>query len=345
MLLLAIWLIQTDKLVRGEKVYWWSFAGWMVLWTNIHGEYISGLLVLISYLGGWLWDYLFHREEADPTIGKQLGLAFVASLAVTLLNPISLRAWTTVTTWLGNDYLMEKTQETIPPNFLNSEFYILLAMIGFSIFILAVHRTKLHTGQAIMLAGFTIMVLTSARNVHIYGIIAPFVLAAPLVGIMSPSAIGKIEENIQLTENKLKGTLFPFIIIVAAIIMINTTNLGHSLRFSPSVFPTEAAEWSISHPQQGNMFNPFDWGGDLSFTILPDNKVFIDSQGDVYGEAFIREYEQVITLAPGWQNVLDKYHVSWAIVPRVWTLATALTGEGWSEIYRDDTSVIMRRNE
>ena len=91
------------------------------------------------------------------------------------------------------------------------------------------------------------------------------------------------------------------------------------------------------------MFNPFDWGGYISFTLWPEYRVFIDSQGDVYGEAFIREYEQVITLKPGWQDVLDTYHVDWAMVPSRWPLANALAYDGWDEIYADNTAIILRR--
>jgi hypothetical protein len=93
------------------------------------------------------------------------------------------------------------------------------------------------------------------------------------------------------------------------------------------------------------MFNPFDWGGYISLMLWPEKKVFIDSQGDVYGEAFIREYEQVISLWPGWQTILDKYHVDWALVPRVWSLAQALADNGWYEVYADQTAIILRRSE
>jgi len=103
-------------------------------------------------------------------------------------------------------------------------------------------------------------------------------------------------------------------------------------------------EWLKAHPQAGEMFNPFDWGGYLSLE-LPEKKVFIDSQGDVYGEVFIRKYEQVITLAPGWQGILDEYQVRWALVNADWPLAGALAAEGWQEVYRDGTAVILVQGE
>src|SRR5688572_14826112 len=116
MLLFAIWLVWTDRLARGEKVRWWYFPALMLLWNNIHGEYIAGFLVTGAYLAGWAWDYLFRREKAPLETGKRLGLAAGLSLLVTILNPVSLRAWSTVTSWLDNKYLMSHTEETNPPD-------------------------------------------------------------------------------------------------------------------------------------------------------------------------------------------------------------------------------------
>jgi hypothetical protein len=345
MLLLAIWVVLTDKLARGENVRWWVFPALMLLWNNIHGEYISGILVTISYLAGWLWDFIAGDKKPASDTGKKLGLALGTSVLVSILNPISLRAWTTVTSWMGNQYLMEKTQETAPPDFLNNDFYILLAMLGLSLFVLGVKRGAIASGQVILLAGFTLMVLTSARNVHIYGIAAPFVLAAPMAEVLNFSFLKKLEERIKSVETPLRGFVYPVTVVLLGVILLNFTKVGTTQRFSPSYFPVRAVEWLKSNPQEGNMFNPFDWGGYISFTAWPENRVFIDSQGDVYGEAFIREYERVANLDDGWESVLDKYDVAWALVPTDWKLAGDLLDEGWSEVYRDATALILVKGQ
>ena len=93
------------------------------------------------------------------------------------------------------------------------------------------------------------------------------------------------------------------------------------------------------------MFNSFNWGGYLSFHLWPDELVFVDSQGDVYGEAFLREYEKVVSMQENWQDVLLKYEVEFAVIPSEWQLVTALVDEGWQEIYLDKTTTILRREE
>jgi len=344
MLLFAVWLSLTDRLARGERVSLWYFPVLMFIWNNIHGEYISGFLVTAAYLAGWVWDYLFNREKAPIQTGKQLTTVAGLSALVTILNPISLRAWGTVTGWMGNQYLMSHTDETIPPNFIQTKFYVLLAFLAFSLFLLAMKREKLSTGQAIALAGFSALTLFSARNVHFYGIAAPFLLAPAMIGSLSVPIIKRYETFFATMDSVSAGILWPLIILVLGIVLLAVTPLGFEQRFSPAYFPVQAVEWLKTHPQQGEMFNPFDWGGYLSFK-LPEKRVFIDSQGDVYGEAFIRKYERVITLGSGWESILDEYKVRWALVPANWALVNAMSSAGWQEVYRDGTAVVLTRSQ
>lgn len=345
MLFLALWLIMNEKLASGKTIPLWYFPFAMLFWNNMHGEFIAGFLVTMACLAGWLWDYIFNRTEANIETGKRIGFVLALITLVTVINPVSFQALRTVTSWMGNEYLMSHTQETLPPDFLQKNYLILLAFLIFSIFLLGIKSEKIPARNAFILAGFTAMTLLSARNVHLYGIVAPFVLADIPSVIQNLPIFRRIEDTLLKFENRLTALFWPGIIISLGIILLATNVIGKSLRFSPNYFPVQAVQWLKNHPQEGNMFNSFDWGGYISLKLWPENKVFIDSQGDVYGEAFIREYEKVITITPGWQNVLSNYHVDWTLIPRQWPLTNALIEEGWYEVYSDNTAIILRRGK
>jgi hypothetical protein len=345
MLMFAIWLILNERLASGKNVRIWYFPALMLLWNNIHGEFIAGFLVTGATLVGWLWEYFFDRTNADIKIGKRLGIVLASITFVTLINPVSFRALFTVANWLGNDYLMSHTNETIPPNFADPAFIILLALIIFSIFLLVIKHEKLSTRMAIILAGFSALVLLSARNVHFYGVVAPFVLVSIFSKQQIVSPLKRVEGLLEKIESQIKGFFWPSITVLVGIILLAFTSLGNIEQFSPTFFPIQATEWLKTNPQQGNLFNTFDWGGYLSLELFPKQLVFIDSQGDVYGEAFIRDYEHIVNLGDGWQNILVKYNVSWALIPKGWDLASALEEAGWKEVYHDDTAVILVRGE
>lgn len=343
MLFLAIWLVLTERLRQGENVKLWLFPMLMVLWANLHGEFIAGFLVLGATLAGWGWDFLFQKTETSPSQGIRIGLVGGLSFLATLANPVGLRIWTTVIGYVNNSYLISHTNETNPPDFLQPKFMVLLALLAFSIFLLAIKKEPIAPGQAFLLAGFSAMSLMAARNVHLYGVVAPFVLATTLTGSFDIPLVKRFETLFAEIEDQLKGVVWPVAIILLFGIGLAAGPQGERNRFDPSFYPVGAVNWLKANPQPGNMFNHFDWGGYLIFNLWPEKRVFIDSQTDVYGESFTRKYEQIITMTGDWQGTLSEYDARWAIIPPSWPLGDALKKAGWQEMYRDQTAVIYSR--
>jgi hypothetical protein len=55
----------------------------------------------------------------------------------------------------------------------------------------------------------------------------------------------------------------------------------------------------------------------------------------------MREYDQVMSASGDWQDVLNKYDVTWVIIPAGSPLAQEIINEpGWTIIYEDNTSGI-----
>lgn len=343
MLLLAIWLVLAERLRQRKPVQIWLFPLLMLAWANLHGEFIAGFLVLAAYLAGWGWDFFTRKPEAASSAGLNLALAGGLSFLATLINPAGLRIWTTVLGYVNNSYLITHTNETNPPNFLEPKFLVLLALLALSMILLATKRERLPTAQAFLLAGFSVMSLLAARNVHLYGVAAPFVLATTLSGSREILPIKRVEALLAQVESQLKGIIWPAAVILIFSLTLAFGPLRGWVSFSPAFYPLDAVTWLKANPQSGEMFNHFDWGGYLIFNLWPEKKVFIDSQTDVYGENFTRQYEKVITLAGDWKAVLEKYQVRWAIIPPQWPLAAALEAEGWRAVYRDATAVILAR--
>jgi hypothetical protein len=94
--------------------------------------------------------------------------------------------------------------------------------------------------------------------------------------------------------------------------------------FDAHVFPVAAvARLRAEGLPAGRGFNPYDWGGYLDYA-LPEMGVFIDSRSDVYGEPLLRDYLAIVGLAPGWEQVLARYQIAWALLPARAPLAQAL---------------------
>ncbi len=342
MAFLAVWLIWSDRLRRGENISIWRFPILMILWSNFHGLFIAGVLVLLAFAVGWTADHLFHKEGA-PATGKKLWLALALSILGSILNPGLADSWFSILGFVNNQYLMSRMLEANPPNFQLPELRVLLLLIIFSIFLLAVKRNKFSSGQSLLLAGFTAMSLMSFRNVQLYGIAAPFVLAEAFVSSRNIPMLNRLETTLSIVEEKITGTAYPLLITVLLGALTLLSPVSKVLyQFDPQTFPVEAVNWLKSNPQPGNMFNDLNWGGYLELKLYPQ-KTFIDSVADVTGEA-TKEYETILTTGNGWENLLKKYNIEWAVIEPGSPLAKALVlDQRWRVLYEDGTAVVIRK--
>lgn len=122
-----------------------------------------------------------------------------------------------------------------------------------------------------------------------------------------------------------------------------------------SVFPTET-NWSYisSHyPQQavaylqveqpeGRLFNAYNWGGYLVWQ-LPQYPVFVDGRTDLYGDEILGQWFQIVRGEPGWRDLLDDWQVSLVLIEPETPLARELAHEGWLQLQKDDTSVLLQK--
>jgi hypothetical protein len=344
MFFLAIWLIWADDLRRGKKISLWRFPVFMLLWSNLHGEFIAGILVLLAYSVGWVIDYLLDPVNTSLSAGKNIWLALLLSTLASLLNPGGIGPWVGILGFVNNQYLMSRMMEANTPNFQIPEMRVLLGLLAISIFLLAVKKEKLSAGQGLLLAGFSAMSLIAVRNIHLYGIVAAFVLAETLVETRNIRLIERLELTLRNVEDRIKGIFWPVItvILLSAFVITNNT-MQRFYQFSSPMFPVEAVEWLEKNPQEGKMFNDLNWGGYLALHLWPGQLTFIDSMADVTGEVTM-QYETVITLAEGWQDIFEQSNIEWVIIERDSILARELVSKyQWNVVYEDGNSVVLRK--
>ena len=340
MLFLAIWLILSDRLYRNRPVNLWIFPLLMVLWANIHGEFIAGFLVLLAYLAGWMFQYLLARSGTSMEIGKKFGIVTLASLAACFISPAGFRTWDIVFGYVTNRYLLSRIVETRPPNFTQPEYWPLLLLLGISIYLSITKKDRFLPPHFLLLAGFGFMSLLAARNAHLVGLVLPFVLSNAGKGITPSGALATLEAAMMKMESEVRGTALPIVLtlLVSAVLLMGPWQSFN--RFESRVFPVDAVRWLEMHPQTGRMFNAFDWGGYILLHLWPEQKTFIESHTDVTGEV-TQKYETIITLQDGWQGILEQYDIKWAILPPDWPLADKLKAQGWETVYQDPTAVIL----
>jgi hypothetical protein len=271
-------------------------------------------------------------------------------LLTTLINPAGWRVWSTTFGFLQNQYLVSHTVEYQPPDFQTSSFWPFLVMICLSLLLTGLNRKRLSITAAFLLVSWTAFSLVSARNIAIYAVVATPVLAAVAASILRENDTFKgaveFDKRLSLVDRKLSGYFWPLIsILLIGFLVVSGVSINFSgtpNKFSENVFPVRAVDWMADRPAKGPIFNYFPWGGYLLYRSWPGQLVFIDGQTDFYGESLTRQYEKVITMSSGWQDVLEGYNVERIIMPSDSDLVSGLSGNSrWELVYQDETAAVL----
>jgi hypothetical protein len=348
-LFLALWLKGLEQMRYGRKGYipaWIWMTLLMLIWANMHGAFIAGFAVWLIYGVSYCWDRWVERDEADYSSG--FGRIFLItggmSFFATLINPDGPGLWKTSIGYLGNQYLVGHTAEYLSPNFHLSTFwpFLLMLMMGLALFGLADKRRR--TVDLVLFIAWGAMALISARNIPLFVLVSVPLLSVTLkevVDLFGEQAkffdnLRSFDRRLSRVESAARGLVWPILIVVIAFFLTGIGFGRESNRFDSRVFPVAAVDWLADHPQQGEVFNYFPWGGYLLYRNWPETRVFIDGQTDFYGESLTRSYEQVISLQPGWEDVLAKYGVGWVLIPADEPLSSELARRSeWKEVYHD----------
>jgi hypothetical protein len=107
-------------------------------------------------------------------------------------------------------------------------------------------------------------------------------------------------------------------------------------------FPPRAVDFLRAHPQQGHMFNLFQWGGYLEWK-LPQDPTFIDSRSDIFEhKGVLKDYSDIAGLSNS-QEILERYQVTYLLYPPDTALSYFLSKcPQWERIYGDEQAVIYR---
>ena len=116
--------------------------------------------------------------------------------------------------------------------------------------------------------------------------------------------------------------------------------------FDAGKFPVTAASFMETQKLAGNLFSSDYWGGYLIYRFYPERKVFVDGRSDFYGDAFLKQYLEVLTLRWNWETVLTDYDVDHVLIRADAALASTLKESSrWRPSYDDGFAILVSRKK
>lgn len=349
---LAVWLKGLEDLFQGKRYGRIFLPLLMLVWANTHGAFLAGFVVWVVYGLGLFWNIWVEKIAVDALSEKFRSWLWVGglSLIASLINPAGLDLWKTSVGYVRNAYLVGHTAEYLSPDFHTPSTFPFLFMVILFLGVWGISRQKPRMDEVLIVVLWTAMGLYSARNIPLFAVVSAPVLAKSIEMLWKERQgyfvwLDKLQHfnlRLQSVDSKTGGWVTFLLVIVLSVWGARSGWIP--ARFASETFPVQAMDWLEIHPQEGNVFNYFPWGGYILYRAFPEVRVFIDGQTDFYGEALTRQYEQVITLSEGWQEVLAEYKVQWVLMPASSALVRTLESDStWQALYRDDVAVILRR--
>ena len=337
---------------------WW-LAPLFVVWTNLHGGFTYGIMLIGLYLAAAAVDALFARRR-DGLAGWKAALAdvwrdgaarryatFLAwALAGSLVNPRGPLLYPEIASLLGDASIIDRINEFRSPDFHWGFTTPFLVALLASYATLALRRERLPTPWLLVLLANTYYALYSARNIPLF-----MIVAFPLVAIFAASGWRWLAarepgpEGDFVREKALQGPgwlSFTFALALALLAVNGGRVAGSQVlpnSFSPDRFPVAAVRAAREAGLEGPVFNEMVWGGYLAYA-WPERRSFID--GLIYDGDLLEEYRTIAMARPGWREAVRARGIRLAIVPPGEALAEHLVDEpGWGLWSCDGTAAVL----
>ncbi len=335
----------------------WGMAAVAVVWANVHGGFILGLLAFGPFLVEDLWQlarlWCESEGEGDPAGGEartgdagpraaarvKRSLAVLAACAgATLLNPYGVETLLYPLQYARPSAALGQIDEWASPNFQRQ--LVLEAVLLLLAAALMRSRRRVGLADGIFALASAHLILTGARNSFLVG---PFLGPAAVEHLASALEQGELPKRFARKVLELdRGVFGP--LLLATVLAGGLWVVGQPPRLAPRRFPVEAVEWLRKERPPGRLFNEYDMGGYLMFN-LPEYPVFVDGRVDVYSaHGAFDEFLSVWRLSPRWAEVLERRGVGVVLLERRQSLAALLSvAKGWRLAHRDDVAAVFVR--
>jgi hypothetical protein len=303
-----------------------------ILWANLHGagSFIGpGIVILFSLFESGI------RPAAKISLGA-------AVLAAGFLNPFGYKIFAYVFNSFSLGFtslIMEYRHPVLSVQFI---FYFLL--LGLSLASLLVSRKKIGW-EAIALFFAAAGSLTAIRNIPVFAVIA-----APIAAENFSEAYSKYSGRFPLNMDYLRAGL------LGLLLTLFFWQTGENLDFTGKYrfgfgnahkckYAAEFIKYCSLKGFKGSLFNDYDFGGYLSWSLYPAQKVFVDSRLVEYGKDFV-EKTFYFWKPEIWQEMENKYGFTGAVVPneRYYSCSYLDSRKDWVLVYWDDYALVYFKN-
>lgn len=334
------------KIRRGERPGWGLFPV-MIVWGNLHGGFIIGVMLLGLFCLGSLWDFRGDRERLRSVVLWCLGGILVAHL-----NPNGFNTYLGVWESLGAGVTtgISEYQSTLAAV---ADSRLILLLWG----LMAVHFWALQEmpGKRFCADWLVSLLLAVLAFFYLRHVAFFAVSLLPMTGVLLENACASENSMIRRSGRRvcLAGSCAFLVYVGFALQQTYEARKSGDLGDVNRIYPQGLANFLLSVPLHGNIYNEYNWGGYLVWKLYPNYKLFIDGRG-LYPQV-TADYNKIssasLEIINGryeYEALLDKYNIRIIAASNEINfknlnilLKFILNKPDWYPVYIDDVSYVL----
>ena len=363
--------LNTRRLRHAAALYLIPIPFVIILWANMHGGFILGIIIMLIYMFSETVKYKTKKFGQPLPSGALKAILITGAISIfsSLLNPNTYNVIPILIELEHGRYSTMVLENSSPLKLLASGFYnreliIYSILLSVCIIMLLIKIRKFDLTDFTIFAAFALLSSSAIRTIPFFAPIAAAVLArygkATILKIPireSSALFRRFYDKLRSSfQSPLYHIIVPFILSIIIIYLLSAGNLFQR-GFKEERYPVGAVNFLKTNKIYGNMFNPYVWGGYILWALYPEYKVFIDGRGlieEVFLQAGMIMGASSLTFngIPQWEAILQAYNVQYIITyslsetsGRLESFIPALiNAPEWHLIYMDNNSLIFLKD-
>jgi hypothetical protein len=294
----------------------------MVLWVNLHGSFVLGLIVYAA-LAADAWLSGGAATKRWSTVG-------LLSLAATMVNAngVSVLLFPFSVTGMETLHLIQEWQAStfdMTPAF----FVLVTVVVGLALF----RGVRVPPARLFLLLFLLGAAFVQVRHQASLAVVAALILPTCMASSGRKPA-PKPGDRALAVRLGWAATLVVPALLILGLPITPKEGLGNPRSLIAAVPPALRSQ---------PVLNEYSFGGPL---ILAGIRPYIDGRADMYGDAFFADYAKITDGdLPRFQRAVDRYGIRWTMLPSSGSrLVAALdSSPDWKRLYADKVGVIHVR--
>jgi hypothetical protein len=333
-----------------------------ILWTNLHGGFFVGTLMILGFGGGEILRFVFSPNAADRRPAwlkaRSYFLSGGACLAASLINPYTYHLHVHMAQYLRDPFNSQHIVEFLSPSFHHPAAIFFEAMLLLAAAAAVWNLRQGRFTEALLVFVWAHAGLLAARNIPIFMIAAAppvaaaiqqWLLRAPDLNVAAwlravAGKFNRVAEETGETDAIARLHLVSVlgVLLVAALVYAPHPPKKFRAEFDPKYYPAGALATLRGDPA-GRIFTNDEWGDYLIYRLYPAHKVFVDGRSDFYGDDFEEKYIDVLNVKYGWEKILSGFGVDTILLSPSAPLSGALKESSrWRVVYDDGIALVFR---